>query len=67
MRVAGLLMVAIGIVLIIVPVGMLGMALSGNAPDLAGMDLTLKGLFALLTLLGAGLVWVGLKAAFPKP
>lgn len=67
MRVAGLLMTAIGIVLIIVPVGMLGMALSGGAPDLANMGLPLIGLFGLLVVLGASLVWVGLKAAFQKP
>ena len=64
MRAAGLLMMVIGVVLVIAPFGVV--AAMGWRPFLA-LGAAMTALFALLVVMGAGLVVVGRRTAFPRP
>ena len=64
MRAAGILMMVIGLVLVIAP---LGVAASVGATFVQGQSPAMLALYGLLVVMGAALIVVGKQTAFPKP
>lgn len=63
MRAAGILMIVIGLVLVIAP---LGVAASMGAAFVQGQSPAMVALYGLLVVMGAALIVVGKQTAFPK-
>lgn len=63
MRAAGILMMVIGLVLVIAP---LGVAASMGAAFVQGQSAAMLALYGLLVVMGAALIVVGKQTAFPK-